>query len=227
MAGPVVPAMRVFDSGLMTATASKRSGAFFGRRKGHALRPRQAALLDNLLPRLSLDLANPAPADLRTLFDGANDVRLESGFGSGEHLTAEAEHNPATGFIGIEPFVNGMAAALATIEDRKLANIRLHHGDATDVLAWLPDASPHTLRPALSRPLAKATTLEAAVLAGRKHCADCAHPAARRRVSLHHRLARLRVVGPSPLRALARIRLDRRTRRRLATALAGLHPDAL
>ena len=141
MAGPVVPAMRVFDSGLMTATASKRSGAFFGRRKGHALRPRQAALLDNLLPRLSLDLANPAPADLRTLFDGANDVRLESGFGSGEHLTAEAEHNPATGFIGIEPFVNGMAAALATIEDRKLANIRLHHGDATDVLAWLPDAS--------------------------------------------------------------------------------------
>jgi tRNA (guanine-N7-)-methyltransferase len=115
--------------------------AFFGRRKGHALRPRQVTLLENLLPRLSLDLAKPAPADLRALFACADNVRLESGFGSGEHLTAEAERNPSTGFIGIEPFVNGMAAALAAIDDRKLTNIRLHQGDAIDVLGWLPEAS--------------------------------------------------------------------------------------
>ena len=121
--------------------AHPRKGAFFGRRKGHALRPRQAALLDTLLPRLALDLAQPAPADLRTLFDGAQDVRLESGFGGGEHLVAEAERHPRTGFIGVEPFVNGMAKALALIDERKLQNIRLHHGDATDVLAWLPAAS--------------------------------------------------------------------------------------
>ena len=118
-----------------------RQGAFFGRRKGHALKPRQAALFDTLLPKLALDLDRPAPPDLRTLFDGAGDVRLESGFGGGEHLVAEAERNPATGFIGIEPFINGMAKALAAIDDRGLTNIRLHHGDATDVLAWLPDAS--------------------------------------------------------------------------------------
>ena len=30
--------------------------AFFGRRKGHPLKPRQAALFDTLLPRLALDL---------------------------------------------------------------------------------------------------------------------------------------------------------------------------
>jgi tRNA (guanine-N7-)-methyltransferase len=120
---------------------SNRTGAFFGRRKGHALKPRQAALFESLLPRLALDLACPAPADLRTLFAGAAKVRLESGFGGGEHLVAEAERHPTTGFIGIEPFVNGMAKALAAIEERRLANIRLHHGDATDVLAWLPDAS--------------------------------------------------------------------------------------
>jgi tRNA (guanine-N7-)-methyltransferase len=118
-----------------------RTGAFFGRRKGHALRPRQAALLNTLLPRLALELANSAPADLRTLFDGVEDVRLESGFGGGEHLVAEAERHPRTGFIGIEPFVNGMAKALALIDERKLTNIRLHHGDTTDVLAWLPTAS--------------------------------------------------------------------------------------
>ena len=79
----------------MTATASKRSGAFFGRRKGHALRPRQAALLETLLPRLSLDLTKTPPTDLRALFDGVDDVRLESGFGSGEHLIAEAQKKSA------------------------------------------------------------------------------------------------------------------------------------
>ena len=119
---------------------SSRHGAFFGRRKGHPLRARQAALFDTLLPRLALDLTKPAPADLRTLFDGVDDVRLESGFGGGEHLIAEAERHPRTGFIGVEPFVNGMAKALAAIEERKLRNIRLHHGDATDLLAWLPAA---------------------------------------------------------------------------------------
>jgi tRNA (guanine-N7-)-methyltransferase len=121
--------------------AHHRSGAFFGRRKGHPLRARQAALFETLLPGLALDLQRPAPADLRVLFENVQDVRLESGFGGGEHLIAEAERNPRTGFIGIEPFVNGMAKALTSIDERKLENIRLHHGDATGVLAWLPEAS--------------------------------------------------------------------------------------
>jgi tRNA (guanine-N7-)-methyltransferase len=119
----------------------RHQGAFFGRRKGHALKPRQAALFETLLPKLALDLSRPAPADLCALFDCAVDVRVESGFGGGEHLVAEAERNPTIGFIGIEPFINGMAKALTAIDDRGLTNIRLHHGDATDVLAWLPNAS--------------------------------------------------------------------------------------
>src|SRR5262249_28565024 len=98
----------------------RQQGAFFGRRKGHALKPRQAALFDTLLPKLALDLDRPAPSDLRALFKGASEVRLESGFGGGEHLVAEAEQQPATGFIGIEPFINGMAKALAAIDDRGL-----------------------------------------------------------------------------------------------------------
>jgi tRNA (guanine-N7-)-methyltransferase len=136
-----VPGFVVFDSRDMSEDDQKRSGAFFGRRKGHALKPRQATLMDTLLPRLALDLSSPAPAALRVLFHGVNEVRLESGFGGGEHLIAEAERHPRTGFIGIEPFINGMAKALAAIDERKLENIRLHHGDATDMLAWLPAAS--------------------------------------------------------------------------------------
>ncbi len=136
----LVPGIFVSDHPAMSGAPDQRQGAFFGRRKGHALRPRQAELLATLLPRLALDLTRPAPADLRMLFPAASEVRLESGFGGGEHLIAEAERQPGTGFIGVEPFVNGMAKALAAIAERGLTNIRLHHGDTTELLAWLPEA---------------------------------------------------------------------------------------
>ena len=117
-------------------------GAFFGRRKGHRLRPRQAELLDKLLPRLALDLSTPAPNDLRTLFQQPiEDVHLEIGFGGGEHLLAQAQQNPRIGFLGSEPFINAMAKALAVIEARQIANVRLHFDDAAYLLAWLPTAS--------------------------------------------------------------------------------------
>jgi tRNA (guanine-N7-)-methyltransferase len=115
---------------------------FFGRRKGHRLRPHQAGLIETLLPRLALDLDVPAPGALASLFPPAvAEVRLEIGFGGGEYLVAQAAAHPHTGFIGCEPFVNGMAKALAAIDARKLANIRLHLGDAVAVLDWLPAGS--------------------------------------------------------------------------------------
>jgi tRNA (guanine-N7-)-methyltransferase len=115
--------------------------AFFGRRKGHPLRPRQAALFDTLLPRLGLDLAKPAPSDLRSLFPAADEVRLEIGFGGAEHLIAQAQANPQIGFIGSDAFVNGVAKALTAIDDNKLANVRLHFGDASELIDWLPPAA--------------------------------------------------------------------------------------
>jgi tRNA (guanine-N7-)-methyltransferase len=119
-----------------------RRGAFYGRRKGHKLRPRQADLLSNLLPKLALDLSRPAPADLRTLFPVPVEcVVLEIGFGGGEHLVLEAQANPEIGLLGCEPFVNGMAKALVSIDAMGLRNVRLHHGDALDVIEWLPDGA--------------------------------------------------------------------------------------
>ena len=113
--------------------------AFFGRRKGHPLKPRQAALFDTLLPRLAIDPAQPAPADLRKLFANAiDDVRLEIGFGGAEHLIQQAQENPHTGFIGSDQFLNAMAKALVAIEAAQIANIRLHFGDATHLIDWLP-----------------------------------------------------------------------------------------
>jgi len=116
--------------------ASQR--AFFGRRKGHPLRPRQAALFGTLLPKLALDLTRPAPADLRSLFPHVEEVRLEIGFGGAEHLIAQAKANPLTGFIGSDAFINGVAKALTAVDEHKLANVRLHFGDASELLDWLP-----------------------------------------------------------------------------------------
>jgi tRNA (guanine-N7-)-methyltransferase len=119
-----------------------RHGSFFGRRKGHKLRSHQADLIGQLLPRLALDISTPAPAGLAELFDPAVDnVRLEIGFGGGEHLIAEALAFPGTGFIGCEPYVNGMAKILTQIEAHDIGNIRLFAGDAAELVAWAPAQS--------------------------------------------------------------------------------------
>ena len=116
--------------------------AFFGRRKGHKLRQHQAELIDHLLPRLSLDITTAAPANASEIFvPAADDVRLEIGFGGGEHLIAEAQAFPKLGFIGCEPYVNGMAKILAQIEAHAIGNIRLFAGDAAELLAWAPPRS--------------------------------------------------------------------------------------
>ena len=116
--------------------------AFFGRRKGHKLRAHQADLIAHLLPRLALDITGPCCTDLARLFDRAiDDVRLEIGFGGGEHLIAEARAFPNTGFIGCEPYVNGMAKILTLIEAGDIGNIRLFAGDAAELLAWVPARS--------------------------------------------------------------------------------------
>src|SRR5690606_9216450 len=136
-------------SGPLAWPAMSKSGtspvpprAFFGRRKGHKLRPHRAALFVTLLPQLAVDTARPAPADLRSLFPiPVSRIALEIGFGGGENLVREALAHGETGFIGCEPFINGMASALAAIEASGLKNIRLHHGDAIELLDWLPAGS--------------------------------------------------------------------------------------
>ena len=122
--------------------AQRSHGSFFGRRKGHRLRAHQAGLIEHLLPRLALDIASPAPADPRDIFDSPiSEIRLEIGFGGGEHLVAETLACPGDGFIGCEPYVNGMAKILSKIEGHNIGNIRLFAGDAAELLAWLPSQS--------------------------------------------------------------------------------------
>jgi tRNA (guanine-N7-)-methyltransferase len=114
----------------------------FGRRRGRKLSPRQQQLQSELLPKLKLDLASPAPADATALFSApVTEAWLEIGFGGAEHLIWQAHNNPNVGLIGCEPFEDGVVKALAAIEDQGLANVRLHSDDARPVLKWLPPAS--------------------------------------------------------------------------------------
>ena len=115
--------------------------AFFGRRKGHPLRARQEQIFASALPRFQLDLGRPAD-DLTRLFgERVDEVRLEIGFGGGEHLIAQATAAPRTGFIGCEPFVNGVAKLLTAVVDQDIPNIRVHFGDAAELLTWIPQGA--------------------------------------------------------------------------------------
>ena len=111
----------------------------YGRRQGHNLRVGQAALVEETLDALSVP--ETGPIEGKALFGDDRPLELEIGFGAGEHLAGQAAMRPQTGFIGCEPFLNGVVGALGHIRDGGLTNVRLHMGDALDVVERLPDAS--------------------------------------------------------------------------------------
>ncbi len=105
---------------------------YYGRRSGKTLRRHHLQLMEDLLPKLRVDLENPLPA---------GEVWLEIGFGGGEHLAHQAVTFPEVNFIGAEPFRNGVAKLLALIEEKALSNIRIHDDDVRYLLERLPPSS--------------------------------------------------------------------------------------
>lgn len=120
----------------------------YGRAKGKPLRTYQQSLVDELLPRIAVPAEGPVTAE--RLFGespfGARPLHFEIGFGGGEHMAGRADMLPDHGFIGAEPFLNGVAQALAHVagdngKSTPLGNVRIHHGDALEVLARVPDGA--------------------------------------------------------------------------------------
>lgn len=111
----------------------------YGRSSGHKLRQGQQELIDRLLP----EIAVPAEGEItpQRLFGDDRPLHFEIGFGSGEHLAYRADLLPDHGFIGCEPFLNGVATALTHVRDGALRNVRLHMNDALEVLRRVPDGS--------------------------------------------------------------------------------------
>ena len=111
----------------------------YGRSSGHKLRAGQQELVDTLLPQISVPAEGELTAGL--LFGDDRPLHFEIGFGSGEHLAYRADLLPDHGFVGAEPFLNGVATALVHIRGKHLANVRLWNNDALQVLRRFPDAS--------------------------------------------------------------------------------------
>ena len=123
----------------MTAPDPTTINRLYGRSSGHKLRKGQAALVEELLPQIAV--SEEGVVTSRTLFGDDRPLHLEIGFGAGEHLAYRAALLPDHGFIGCEPFLNGVATALGHIKEQTLGNVRLHMGDALDVLRRVPDAA--------------------------------------------------------------------------------------
>ena len=111
----------------------------YGRAKAKKLRAGQQELLETLLPRISVPDEGPVTAT--ALFGADRPLHFEIGFGAGEHMAYRADLLPDHGFIGAEPFLNGVVGALLHVRDRHLGNVRIHHGDALEVLARVPDGA--------------------------------------------------------------------------------------
>ncbi len=118
------------------AAAPEEPRAFFGRRKGKKLRRGQDELVGTLLPQLRFDPRGEPRGQFRA---PVRELWLEIGFGGGEHLAAQARARPHVGFIGCEPFLNGLAKLLAVLDQEGLPNVRLWDADATKLLPALPD----------------------------------------------------------------------------------------
>lgn len=109
----------------------------YGRLKSRPIKPRQAALVEARLPGLRTP---SGPVDPRALMPAAREVWLEIGFGSGEHMAAQAARAPDVLLLGAEPFQNGVASAVRHIDEQALTNVRLHDGDVRELITRLPDA---------------------------------------------------------------------------------------
>lgn len=122
----------------MSTEAAPR--VLYGRRHGPKLRPGSCLLLQERLPGLEVQVT--PGLDPRAMFEpvpGA--IWLEIGFGSGEHLAARAAEHPHVGFLGVEPFLNGVAKLLRAVDSQALLNVRVLRDDARLLLKALPTAS--------------------------------------------------------------------------------------
>lgn len=121
---------------------SGNSERFYGRRRGKTLRALQVDHIARDLPALAIDIERDLSPPLEALFTvPVRCLRLEIGFGSGEHLVAQAQAHPDIGHIGAEAFLNGVATATAAVTARGLGNVRLYGDDVLPLLDRLPAAS--------------------------------------------------------------------------------------
>lgn len=122
-------------------TEFRRKLTSYGRRKGKTLRSHHQNLMDHFLAQVQV-APEAFATDVFTPFGARySDLWMEVGFGGGEHLADDARRHPEVGFIGCEPFQNGVAKLLALVHDEQIPNVRVYPGDAREILKALPAGS--------------------------------------------------------------------------------------
>lgn len=131
---------------------------FYGRRQGRRLRQGRLALVETVLPAIAIPEPPPdATVDPSGYFDfHPAAVWLEIGFGGGEHLANQALAHPDIGFIGCEPYFNGVASLIGHVADKELKNIRIFSEDARRLLPRFEEASIQRVFTLFSDPWPKA-----------------------------------------------------------------------
>ena len=126
---------------------------FFGRRKGKPIRSGRAELMEKWLPKLTIEVPQKGNIKLDKQFGiSPKELVLEIGFGGGEHLAEMSKRQAKTGFLGAEPFQNGVASLLAhlngshntgsgelKLEDGRVDNVRIWPGDIRELFEKFPD----------------------------------------------------------------------------------------
>ena len=119
---------------------------FYGRRRGRKLRATQEQHLAWVMAHYAISPQSLAPSSRKrfnptSLFSPPpSHLYLEIGFGGGEHLIAQAQTHPQCGFIGAEPYINGIASLGRYIHQSGIKNIRIWADDVRLFLPALPKA---------------------------------------------------------------------------------------
>ena len=114
----------------------------FSRRVGRRLTKSRKSDLKDHLPFLAIEVMPGKVLNPPELFNGNMEgFELEIGFGTGEHLVARALENPNIGYIGCEPFLNGVAKAVQLAKSNKLENLKIYSDDAQHVINALQTGS--------------------------------------------------------------------------------------
>ena len=120
---------------------------FYGRRRGKKISSLQRNHLDKFLPAitpLGIDYEenpNRKKISFIEIFGSDCPVWIEVGFGGGEHLLSIAKENRDVGFIGCEPYINGVAMFLPKLLSSNLSNVRVIMDDARILFEVVPNSS--------------------------------------------------------------------------------------
>jgi tRNA (guanine-N7-)-methyltransferase len=115
-----------------SADPPRRHIRSFALRRGHVTQGQRRAF-EELLPRYGVAYATQT-IDFTQVFGRQAPTVLEIGFGMGETTAAIAAARQDVNFLGIEVFLAGVGALLKRIDEQRLANIRIVHHDAVEVL---------------------------------------------------------------------------------------------